>query len=84
MVITFAIERMITIMKAKGSGNISDFVRSIRELVTAGNIDEAMTACERQKGSIGNVVLAGLEKYKLVAEDKTMDKEQKLLQFKKI
>lgn len=83
MVITFAIERMITIMKAKGSGNISDFVRSIRELVTAGNIDEAMTACERQKGSIGNVVLAGLEKYKLVAEDKTMDKEQKIAAVQK-
>ncbi len=83
LVITFAIERMITIMKAKGSGNISDFVRSIRELVAAGNIDEAMTACERQKGSIGNVVLAGLEKYKLVAEDKTMDKEQKIAAVQK-
>ena len=83
LVLTFAIERMITIMKAKGSGNISDFVRSIRELVAAGNIDEAMTACERQKGSIGNVVLAGLEKYKLVAEDKTMDKEQKIAAVQK-
>jgi biopolymer transport protein ExbB len=83
MVITFAVERLITIMRAKGTGNISNFVRSIRELVEAERIDEAMAACDRQKGSIGNVVRAGLEKYRLVANDSSMDKEQKVAAIQK-
>jgi biopolymer transport protein ExbB len=83
IVITFAIERLITILRAKGTGNISNFVRNIRELVEAERIDEAMAACDRQKGSIGNVVRAGLEKYRLVAGDTQLDKEQKLAAIQK-
>ena len=83
MVITFAIERLITILRARGTGNISNFVRSIRELVEAERIDEAMALCDRQKGSIGNVVRAGLEKYRLVQNDNSMDKEQKIAAIQK-
>ncbi len=83
IVFTFAIERAITIMRARGTGNISNFVRTIRELVEAERIDEAMAACDRQKGSIGNVVRAGLEKYRIVAGDTELDKEQKLAAIQK-
>ncbi|HLG02142.1 MAG TPA: MotA/TolQ/ExbB proton channel family protein [Bacteroidia bacterium] len=83
IVITFAIERMITILRARGTGNIASFVRNIRELVEAERIEEAMAACDRQKGSIGNVVRAGLEKYVIVAADTEMDKEQKLSAIQK-
>jgi biopolymer transport protein ExbB len=83
MVFTFAIERLITIMRARGTGNISNFVVSIRELVEAERIDEALALCDRQKGSIGNVVRAGLEKYRIVAHDTQLDKEQKLAAIQK-
>ena len=83
MVITFAIERLITIMRARGTGNISNFVHNIRDLVENGNIDEAMAACDRQKGSIGNVVRSGLEKYRIVDNDSALDKEQKLAAIQK-
>ncbi|CAN5789038.1 MotA/TolQ/ExbB proton channel family protein [soil metagenome] len=83
MVFTFAIERLITILRARGTGNISGFVHSIRELVEAERIDEALAACDRQKGSIGNVVRAGLEKYRIVANDTQLDKEQKLSAIQK-
>lgn len=83
LVITFAIERLITIMRARGTGNISNFVRNIRELVENERIDEAMAACDRQKGSIGNVVRAGLEKYRIVGNDTELDKEQKVAAIQK-
>jgi biopolymer transport protein ExbB len=83
IVLTFTIERMITILRARGTGNISNFVRTIRELVEAERIDEALAACDRQKGSIGNVVRAGLEKYRIVATDTELDKEQKLSAIQK-
>jgi biopolymer transport protein ExbB len=83
IVFTFAVERLITIMRARGTGNISNFVRNIRELVDAERIDEAMAACDRQKGSIGNVVRSGLEKYRIVLGDTQLDKEQKLAAIQK-
>ncbi len=83
IVVTFTIERFITIMKAQGKGNISGFIRNIRELISGGRLDEALSVCDRQKGSLANVVRAGLEKYKLVQNDGSMDKEQKVAAIQK-
>jgi biopolymer transport protein ExbB len=83
VIITFFIERLITLLRARGTGNVSNFVMNIRELIENDRIDEAMAACDRQKGSIGNVVRAGLEKYTLVANDGSMDKEQKMAAIQK-
>src|SRR4051812_19393819 len=55
-VLTFAIERFITIQKANGKGATDKFVAKIKSLVAAGNLDEALAACDEQKGSLGNVV----------------------------
>lgn len=83
IIITFFIERLITLLRARGTGNVANFVANIRELIENDRIDEAMAACDRQKGSIGNVVRAGLEKYTLVANDPSMDKEQKMAAIQK-
>lgn len=83
IIITFFIERLITLLRARGTGNVSNFVMNIRELIENDRIDEAMAACDRQKGSIGNVVRAGLEKYTLVQNDPSMDKEQKIAAIQK-
>lgn len=83
IVITFTIERLITILRARGSGNVSNFVRTIRELIEAERIDEAMAECDRQRGSIGNIVRTGLEKYRIVANDSQLDKEQKMAAIQK-
>src|SRR5436190_23906253 len=55
MVIVFSIERILTVMKAKGSGNITNFVRKIQYNLTAGDLAAAEAECDRQKGSIANV-----------------------------
>lgn len=83
VVLTFTVERLITISKANGRGNIAGFVRTIRAKIAAGSIDEAIAECDRQRGSLANVVRAGLVKYKLVENDSTMDKETKLQAIQK-
>ncbi|MGL4596791.1 MAG: MotA/TolQ/ExbB proton channel family protein [Bacteroidia bacterium] len=83
IVVTFTIERFMTIMKAQGKGNISSFIRNIRELISGGRLDEALSVCDRQKGSLANVVRSGLEKYKLVQNDASMDKEEKVAAIQK-
>lgn len=83
IVIIYTIERFITLSKAKGKGNLNGFVTKVKDLLAAGNINEAKEACEAQKGSLANVVVAGLEKYELMVSDTTLDKEQKIESVKK-
>ena len=78
IVLVFTIERLITITKANGTGSINDFVRKVRSLLDKNNVDEAIKECDKQKGSIGNVIKTGLEKYKLLTTDNSLDKEQKI------
>jgi biopolymer transport protein ExbB len=78
VVITFSIERFITITMASGSGSITDFVYKVKGLLAENDIAGALEACDKQKGSIGNVVRSVLEKYKEMLTDNTKDKEQKV------
>ncbi|MBC9812557.1 MotA/TolQ/ExbB proton channel family protein [Crocinitomicaceae bacterium CZZ-1] len=82
-VLIYMFERFITLSIAKGKGNLNAFVTKLKDLLASGNIEEAKEACETQKGSLANVVAAGLEKYELMANDTTLDKEQKIESIKK-
>jgi biopolymer transport protein ExbB len=83
MVITFCIERFITISKAKGVGSVPNFVRAVKGQLDAGNIDAAIAQCDKQKGSVANVMRAGLEKYTEMSNENTMAKDQKVLAIQK-
>lgn len=83
MTITFGIERLLTIGSAKGKGNIKNFVTKIRSLVASNNIDQAIAECDRQKGSVANVVKAGLSKYNTLSKDNSLDTEKKVIIIQK-
>ncbi|MCE7042257.1 MotA/TolQ/ExbB proton channel family protein [Dyadobacter sp. CY312] len=83
IVLVFTIERMITIGKANGTGSIDSFVRKIKSLLDKNQVDEAIKECDKQKGSVGNVIKAGLLKYKQLANETQLDKEQKLAALQK-
>ncbi|ABG59284.1 MotA/TolQ/ExbB proton channel family protein [Cytophaga hutchinsonii] len=83
MVITFSVERFITIRQAYGSGSLDNFVRKIKSYLSSNDVNSAISVCEEQKGSLGNVTLAVLKKYKSVAADKTMSKDQKQVALQK-
>jgi biopolymer transport protein ExbB len=82
-VITFSIERMLTISKAKGSKGIETFVRTVRQKLNANDINGALAACDAQKGSVANVVKAGLMKYNEMARERNMTTDQKVLAIQK-
>ena len=83
MVIVFGIDRFFALQKASGKGNTTKFVDNIRDLVSRNQINEALELCDQQKGSVGNVVREGLTTYKALANDSTMNKEQKLIELNK-
>src|SRR6195952_2245927 len=64
MVIVFSIERFIVIGKATGTTSMETFVRKIQAALNSGNIDGAAAECDKQKGSVANVIKAGLKKYR--------------------
>jgi biopolymer transport protein ExbB len=83
MVIVFSIERFIVIGKATGTSSIETFVRKIQTFLSSGNIDAASAECDKQKGSVANVIKAGLKKYREMETDDTMDIGQKALAIQK-
>ena len=81
--LTFSIERLITIGKAKGTGDVNAFVRSIQASLDKDDVEGAIKTCEKQKGSVGNVTLSAVKKYKQLTTDGSLDKEQKLAALSK-
>jgi biopolymer transport protein ExbB len=77
--LTFTIERFLTLAKASGTGKASDFVRKVQGLLNSNQVDAAITECDRQKGSVANVVRSGLMKYREMQTDTSMAKDQKVL-----
>ena len=83
MVIVFSFERFFVISKATGKGNIDSFVKKIQSFITAGSIDSAISECDKQEGSVANVIKSGLKKYKEMETEAKMDTEQKCLAIQK-
>ncbi|ARK10472.1 MotA/TolQ/ExbB proton channel family protein [Fibrivirga algicola] len=82
-VFVFSIERFITIGRANGSGSIDDFVRKVKSQLDRNEVSAAIAECDKQKGSIGNVVKTALLKYQQLATDTQLNKEQKLVALQK-
>ena len=83
IVITFVIERLMTVLKANGRGSNAEFIRKVQYFLANKNVDGALAECDRQKGSVGNVMKAGLRKYKEMMVDGELTTEQKVLAIQK-
>src|SRR5687768_14427337 len=60
MVLIFSVERIMTLAKAKGTGNVANFVRKVQFHLATNNIAAAEAECDKQKGSVANVIKSGL------------------------
>ena len=81
--VVFVIERFITLSQARGAGNIDVFVRSVKGFLDRGDIAGATAACDKQKGSVANVVRAGLTKYAEMEKITGMEKDEKVIAIQK-
>jgi biopolymer transport protein ExbB len=82
MIITFVFERIFSLRKAKGKGPIESFVKKVQGLVQDGDIDAAIEACNKQRGSLANVLRLALERYNVVKND-PIDAEKKLAEVQR-
>ena len=83
VMISFVIERAATIFKSRGKIGNAEFIKKVQFHLSSKNIDAAMSECDKQAGSVGNVMKSGLKTYKEMASNTTLDTEQKLASIKK-
>ncbi len=83
MTIVFSVERFIVIGKATGKGSLQAFVSKIQGFLKSNNISSAIAECDKQQGSVANVIKSGLKKYSEVEGDSRLDVEQSVLAIQK-
>ena len=77
-VIVLCVERWIALGKAKGKGNTTKFVEDVKAALRGHDLAKAEDLCRKQKGTVGAVVYATLQKYKEMEKDTVLSKEQKV------
>ncbi len=77
-VFTFSIERFLTIRKAQGNGSLETFLQKVKTALHNNDINGAIAECNRQKGSVANVVVEGLHKYQEMEKQSEFTLEQKV------
>ena len=84
IVITFIIERTLSLRKAQGRGAVATFLKNVQKNLSDNNIEGALKECERQRGSMANILRAGLEKYQeLKKENKILDAEKQMAEVQR-
>jgi len=81
--LTLVFERTFTLRKANGRHSITQFLKSVQSHLMNGRIDDAMKACDAQRGSAANIIRTGLERYKAVAGDRKLDVDKKMAEMQR-
>lgn len=83
VVLTFVVERLLTVAKAAGTGSNTEFIRKVQFHLANKDVEKAIAECDKQKGSVGNVMKSGLKKYKEMITNTELDTDQKVLNIQK-
>jgi len=82
MSVAFVFERLFTLTRAKGTEPAPVFMKKVRQKIDALDIDGAAELCAKQRGSLANVLRAGLDRY-LIVRTASMDRQQKIQEVQK-
>ena len=63
-VIALSIERLFALRTALGKSSLGKFVINVKQAITAGDMAKAQQLCDKQQGSVANVVGASIAAYK--------------------
>lgn len=77
-VLALSVERWLALNTAFGKGSLSKFVANIKAALNANDFVKAQDLCNKQKGSVANVVSASLNAYKEMENSKGLKLSQKV------
>jgi biopolymer transport protein ExbB len=78
LAVVYAIERFFSINKAKGKNEPVKFIRATIALLENNELDSALAECDKQRGSIANVLRAAISRFKAVEGDANFGPEKKM------
>jgi len=81
--ITFVIERYFSINKAKGKGSPETFIKKVIDNLAAGRLNEAVEDCDKQRGSVANVLRAAIVRFKEIESDPEFSAEKKITEVQR-
>lgn len=84
MVLTYVIERLLSLKKAAGKGPLPKFLQTLVKNLNSNDIPAAIAACDAQRGSLANIVKTGLERYQEIVLKKEMNKKEKMEEVKRV
>lgn len=76
-VVVLSFERFFALNRASGKGSVTKFVAEAKSKLEAGDIAGAEKLCDDQKGSVANILKAGLVRYKDVDSYSEMNNDEK-------
>ena len=82
-VLALSVERFFTIRATIGRNKIYKFVEQLKEALNKGNLEKAQELCDKQRGSVANVVSSTLRKYREMEQNNELSKDQKTLAIQK-
>ena len=79
MLLVFIVERYISLYgNAKGKSSVQVFFKKLITLLQQQDYDGALAACDKQRGTTANVLRAGIERYRQVKGDSSIDSEKRI------
>ena len=77
-VIALSIERFFALRTAFGKSSLGKFVINVKQAITAGDMAKAQQLCDKQQGSVANVVGASIAAYKEMETLPNLKRAQKV------
>jgi biopolymer transport protein ExbB len=78
MLLGFILERLFTLRKARGQMSVQAFFKRVVDTLRKDDYKSAVAACDKQRGSMANVIRAGIERYAQVKDDTSMNTEKRV------
>ena len=67
MLVAFILERWFTLNKAKGKTSVQSFFKNVISMLQENDLKGAVAACDKQRGTVANVLRSGIERYQQVS-----------------
>lgn len=79
MLLAFVIERYISLYgNAKGKSSVQVFFKKLVTLIQNDDFEGALAACDKQRGTTANVLRAGIDRYREVKGNASIDSEKRI------
>jgi len=76
LTLTFIVERLLTLKRAQGRGDVAKFTRDLRKSIDQGDYELAVETCRKHGGCLANVVGAGIERYQALRHEPLPEDEK--------